>query len=226
MYVIIVGAGDIGTPLIAQATADRNEVVVVERNETAAERVAQQFDCLAINADATSAETLDEAGAQRADAIISTTESDATNIMTMLLADDIGIPSRVSVVHNSEHKPLFRRAGVNVIENPQQLIADYLYRAVQRPSIKDVLHLAGNAEIFEITVTEGAPTAGTTLQEADRKGLLGDDDVLVVAVERGETVITPKGDTTIRSGDLVTVFSKRGFAPDVIRQFAPQEGRA
>lgn len=226
MYVIIVGAGDIGKPLIDQATQDHNDVVVVERDETVADRVAKRFDCLVINADATNAETLEEAGASRADAIIGTTESDATNIMTMLLADDQGIPSRVSVVHNEEHKQLFRRAGVNVIENPQRLIADHLYRAVQRPSIKDVLHLAGNAEVFEITVTDEAPIAGSTLQEADRAGLLGDDDVLVVAVERDETVLTPKGETRIRAGDLVTVFSKRGFAPKIIQQFAPQEAYA
>lgn len=226
MYVIIVGAGDIGTPLVELASTDRNEVVVVEQDEAAAERAAKQFDCLVIQADATSAETLLEAGIDRADAVISTTESDATNIMVMLLADDFDVASRVSVVHDEEHMPLFRRVGVNVIENPQHLIAEHLYRAVQRPSIKDVLHLAGSAEVFEITVTEGAPMAGRTLREADEAGLLGDDDVLVVAVERGEDVITPKGDTTIGAGDLVTVFSKQGFAPEVLGRFAPQEARA
>nr|WP_135664204.1 NAD-binding protein [Halorhabdus rudnickae] len=33
MYIIIVGAGDIGTPLINIATRSGNEVVVIERNE-------------------------------------------------------------------------------------------------------------------------------------------------------------------------------------------------
>lgn len=222
MYLIIVGAGDIGMPLISLATSDGHEVVVVEDDEDTADAAARAFDCLVLNADATTAETLEEAGAERADAIISTTDADATNVMVMLLADDLGVPSRVSVVHDEEHMSLFRRIGANTIENPQQLIAEYLYRAVQRPSIKDVLHLAGDAEIFEITVTDDAPLAGLSLAEADEAGLLGDEGLLVVAIERGETVVTPRGDTEIAAGDLVTVFSKRGYSPDVIERFAPE----
>jgi len=226
MYLIIVGAGDIGMPLISLATSDGHEVVVVEDDEDTADAAARAFDCLVLNADATTAETLEEAGAERADAIISTTDADATNVMVMLLADDLGVPSRVSVVHDEEHMSLFRRIGVNTIENPQHLIAEYLYRAVQRPSIKDVLHLAGDAEIFEITVTDDAPIAGLSLAEADEAGLLGDEGLLVVAIERGETVVTPRGDTEIAAGDLVTVFSKRGYSPDVIERFAPESAAA
>lgn len=221
MYLIIVGAGQIGMPLIQLATADANEVVVIEQDEDVADAAARAFDCMVIHADATTADTLHEAGAEDADAIISTTDSDATNVMVMLLADELDIPSRVSVVHDEEHKALFRKTGVNVIENPQRLIAEYLYRAVQRPSIKDVMHLAGDAEVFEITVSEDAPLVGKTLSEADSEGLLGDDDLLVVAIERGEHVITPRGDTEIETGDLVTVFSKHGYAPEVTERFAP-----
>ena len=139
----------------------------------------------------------------------------------MLLADELEIPSRVSVVHNEEHKPFFRKTGVNVIENPQRLIAEYLYRAVQRPSIQDVMHPAGDAEVFEITVNETAPLVGKTLSEADSEGLLGDDDLLVVAIERGEDVISPHGNTEIHAGDLVTVFSKHGYVPEITELFAP-----
>lgn len=225
MYVIVVGAGEIGTPLVRMMMADKHDVVVVEKDERTADEVARKFDCLVLNADATHAETLEEAGAERADAIISTTDVDATNMMVMLLADELDVSSRVSVVHNEEHMSLFRRIGANVIENPQQLIAEHLNRAVQQPMIKDVLHLAGDAEVFEITVTQDAPMAGMTLQAADERGLLGDDDVLVVAIERGEAVITPKGGTEIRAGDLVTLFSKHGFVPEVTSRFAPKEVR-
>lgn len=52
MYIIIVGAGDIGTPLIELATEDGNEVVVIERDEDRAERASRRFDCLVIHDDA------------------------------------------------------------------------------------------------------------------------------------------------------------------------------
>jgi trk system potassium uptake protein TrkA len=224
MYVIVVGAGAIGSQVIELAIGGGNEVVVIERDEDIADEAAGEYDCLVLHADATTAKTLEDAGADRADAIISTTDVDATNIMVMLLAQELGIPSLVSVVHDPEHMGVFRKIGVNVLENPQRLIAEYLYRAVQRPAVEDFMHLAGGAEIFEITVGRNAPIAGKTLQTADREGLL-DEDVLVVAVERNSNVLTPKGGTEIRAGDIVSVFSKRGFAPDVMRTFSSEVGR-
>ncbi|WP_227353852.1 potassium channel family protein [Haladaptatus salinisoli] len=222
MYLIIVGAGSIGSQLIKLATEQSNDVVVIEKDSNVAERAASTYDCLVINADATIMETLEEAGGDQADAIISTTDEDAINIMVMLLAQELDIPSLVSVVHNPEHMQVFRQIGVNVLENPQHLIAEYLYRAVQRPSVKDFMHLGDNAEVFEITATKGSEIVGTTLREADERGLLG-DDVLIVAIQRGQSVITPRGETEIRTGDLVTVFSKRGFAPDVMELFTGDE---
>jgi trk system potassium uptake protein TrkA len=224
MYIVIVGAGDIGMPLIEIATTGGNEVVVIERDEERAERASQQYDCLVINADATSKETLEEAGAERADALVSTTDQDATNVMVCLLAQEVDVPAIVSVVHNPEHMNLFRQIGVNTMQNPQHLIAEYLYRAVKRPSIIDFMRIGDRAEVFEITVEEGAPIAGKTLQEADRDGLIG-ADTLIVAIERdgdGEP-ITPRGSTHIEPGDLLTVYSGEGATPEVTDIFGHPE---
>jgi len=224
MYIIIIGAGDIGTPLIDIATKSGNEVVVIERDELRANRAADQFDCLVLNADATSKETLADAGAEQADALISTTDQDATNVMTCLLAKEFEVPAILSVVHNPEHMGLFEQIGVNTMQNPQQLIAEYLYRAVARPAIVDYMRIGEDAEVFEIAVTEGAPVAGKTLQEATQEGLIL-DEVLVVAIEREEEdhPITPRGDTTIRAGDLLTVYSGVGADPEITDIFGHYE---
>jgi trk system potassium uptake protein TrkA len=218
VYVIIVGAGDIGSQLIELATRESHDVVVIEKDEATASDVAQNYDCLVLNTDATTMDALEEAGGNQADAIISTTESDATNIMVMLLAQELDIPSQVSIVHSPEHMDLLRQLGVNVLENPEHLIAEYLYRAVQWPSVKDFIHLSGNAEIFEITVVETAPIANVTLREADENGLL-DDGVRVVAIERDGTTQLPTGDTVVESGDRLSVLSLAGAMPEVARTF-------
>ncbi|WP_424014722.1 potassium channel family protein [Halorubrum xinjiangense] len=221
MYLIVVGAGDIGTPLVDVATAGGNEVVVIERDEERAERASRQYDCLVINDDATSKETLQDAGAERADALISTTDQDATNIMVCLLAQELSIPNIVSVVHNPEHMNVFEQIGVNTMQNPQSLIAEYLYRAVSRPSVVDFMHIGEEAEVFEITVGSDAPIAGRTLREADEADLIG-GQTLIVAIERdGEgTPITPRGDTRIEAGDLLTVYSGAGVTPEVTDVFS------
>ena len=224
MYIVIVGAGDIGTPLIDIATAGGNEVVVIERDEERAERASRQYDCLVIHDDATSKETLEDSGADRADAVISTTDQDATNIMVCLLAQELDVPDIVSVVHNPEHMSVFRQIGVNTMQNPQHLIAEYLYRAVKRPSIVDFMRIGDQAEVFEITVKENAPIEEKTLQEANEDGLIG-SETLIVAIERngeGEP-ITPRGNTRIEAGDLLTVYSGEGATPEVTDIFGHAE---
>lgn len=223
MYIVIVGAGDIGMPLIEVATAGGNEVVVIERNARKAESVAAEYDCLVLNDDATVKEILEDAGTDRADALISTTDRDATNIMVCLLAQELDVPDVVSVVHDPEHMSLFEQIGVNGMENPQRLIAEYLYRAVKRPSIVDFMRIGEEGEVFEITVGEDAPIAGHTLAEADAEGLLT-DETLIVAVERDdEEPITPRGGTRIEVGDLLAVFSATGATPDVTDTFGHYE---
>ena len=224
MYIIIVGAGDIGTPLIDVATRSGNDVVVIEEEADRADRIAEDYDCLVLHGDATIKETLEDAEADRADAIISTTAEDATNIMISLLATEFEIPAILSVVHNTDHMDLYRRIGVNTMENPQELIAEHLYRAVARPAIKDFLRIADEAEVFEIIVTEDAPIEGVTLAEAADRDLIP-DDVLIVAIERDgrDAPLTPQGDTEIRAGDEVTVYSAFGATPELTDLFGHYE---
>jgi trk system potassium uptake protein TrkA len=175
---------------------------------------------LVINDDATSKKTLRDAGADRADALISTTDRDATNIMVCLLAGELEVPSVVSVVHNPEHMDLFLKIGVNTMQNPQKLISEYLYRAVKRPSIVDFMRIGEKAEVFEITVNADAPIMGMTLHEANQQELIG-GDILIVAIERnGEgDPLTPRGNTRIEAGDLLTIYSADGVTPDVTDVF-------
>ena len=226
MYIIVVGAGDIGSSLIDIATRSGNEVVVIERDAQKADEIASQYDCMVLNADATTKATLSDAGAEQADGIISTTDQDATNVMICLLSEEFEIPAITSVVHNTEHMNLFRRIGVNTIENPQQLIAGYLYRAVARPAIVDYMRIGEEAEVFEIRATEDAPIAGKTLTEAGRENILS-DDVLIVAIERGgeDKPLAPRGNTRIKANDLLTVYSATGADPGLTDIFGHYEDR-
>ncbi|MCF2241630.1 TrkA family potassium uptake protein, partial [Halobacterium salinarum] len=68
MQVIIVGAGTVGAPLVDVATGSGNEVVVVEQDGGRANEIADAYDCAVLHADATDESTIQDAGADRADA--------------------------------------------------------------------------------------------------------------------------------------------------------------
>lgn len=83
--------------------------------------------------------------------------------------------------------------------------------------LTDFRTLSGGAEVVEFTVGEDAPVADTTVEDAVEDGLLA--DVLVVSVERGEETLTPAGDTTIRAGDVVTLFSRDPLPEATVEAF-------
>ncbi len=86
------------------------------------------------------------------------------------------------------------------------------------PSLTDFMSLAGDAEIVEFTVSEGAEIAGTTIERAVEEDLLA-DEMLVVGIERGGDVLTPKGETVVQAGDVVSLLSKGPFDKDSLEAF-------
>jgi DNA-binding Lrp family transcriptional regulator len=85
-------------------------------------------------------------------------------------------------------------------------------------SMADLVSLSGKADIVELVISSEAPIAGKTLREAGQEGLIG-DDLLVIAIERDDSVLTPKGGTLIQPNDVVTVFSREGMSEEVLQGF-------
>ena len=209
MYVIVIGAGRTGSTVIDLATQDDHEVVVIERDTELAEEVSATYDCLVINADAASKDVLLEAGIEETDALISTTENDSVNLMVTMFGKQYGVETLVSSINDPADMELFEDLGISIVESPHQLNGQYLYRAVQHPAIQEFMPIAGDAEIFEATVDEGAPVDGLSLIEADREDLLP-EETIIVAILRGDDLLIPQGETNIQADDIVTIFARNG----------------
>lgn len=89
------------------------------------------------------------------------------------------------------------------------------------PSLTDFMSLAGGAEVIEFTVSEGAQVADLTIEEAVSEGLLA-DEMLVVGIEREGEVLTPKGDTEVHPGDVITLFSRDPLEKATLEVFGAQ----
>ncbi|MDS0301016.1 TrkA C-terminal domain-containing protein [Halogeometricum sp. S1BR25-6] len=81
------------------------------------------------------------------------------------------------------------------------------------------MSLSGGGEVVEVSVAPGAKIDGMTLREANERGLIA-SEVLVVSVERDERVLTPKGNTEIRADDLVTLFARGGLLEAAVGAFS------
>lgn len=133
MYLIIVGAGPEGASLAALALKDGHKVAIVESNEQRAREAVEQYDIKVFHASIAKGGILDEAKADRADALIATTSDDSANLMAMVLGKEYGIKTLVSMVNDSEHQAMFERLGVQVMVDPEVVVARHLYGLLKEP---------------------------------------------------------------------------------------------
>lgn len=223
MYLIIVGAGRTGKHVIQEAIKDRHEVVVIEKEEKVADWAASHFDCLVIQADASSLDALKQAQIDKADALIATTNDDAVNMLVIMLGRELGVKRLISTVSDEDHIPLFERMGVDTVENPHRLNGRFLYRAVKRPSVKDFLDLGGGAEIIDLTVGIGTSADGILIKDLHKRKLLP-KDTRIVAIRRKSDIIIPEGETRIAGGDLIVLLSRQGATDGLLHIFKQGNG--
>ena len=211
MYIIIVGLGGIGKNLAKQAVEHANNVVVIDQEENRCSDVLEHYDVLAVTGNATDKTTLEEAGIDRADALIATTSDDSVNLMTCWLAKKFRVPNVVSIVNQSSHSDFFKEVGVRISENPDELVASRLYYWTQNPQLQQLASIPGGT-IFEIVAEQGAPIVGHEIRELKVK------DFVFIAIRRsGGELIIPSGNVKIQPNDIFTVFTKKEAEDDCLR---------
>lgn len=92
-------------------------------------------------------------------------------------------------------------------------------------NLTNLQELTGEAKVVDVTVAESADASGRTIEELSAEGLL-EDKLLVVAIERGEDVMMPSGETEIHAGDIVTVLTQHGDADRLTQLFTGKAGLA
>lgn len=205
MYIVIVGAGGIGQKLTEVALKDGNHnVIVIDKNEDKCEEIARKYDAIAINADATQEETLEESEVKKADALITTTRDDAINLMVISLAKNIGVKQIVSVVNRDESKPMYMEKGVKMIKSPNLVIAELLYESIKHPNIEEYMKVGKYAEIFRIQLPSNSRFSKKTIKSI---GL--PKKSLVVAIERDDKFIIPTENVELLAGDKITILSHK-----------------
>ena len=220
MYIIIVGLGGIGRNLTRLGVDHAHNVVVIDQDESRCSEVLEHYDVLAVTGNATDKTTLEEAGIERADALIATTSDDSVNLMTCWLAKKFRVQNVVSIVNQPSHSDFFKEVGVRISENPDELVASRLYYWTQNPQLQQLASIPGGT-IFEIVAEAGAPIVDHEIRELKVK------DFVFIAIRReGGTLIIPSGNVKIQAGDIFTVFTKKEGEDDCLRLLNKQLKRS
>jgi trk system potassium uptake protein TrkA len=135
--------------------------------------------------------------------------------MVVSIAEGLEIPSIVSVVNERDHADFFRRLGANVMENPEDIVANHLYNAVKRPRVRDYVALPQGDQLFRLEVGEESPLVGRPLSDSSKRGAIP-ESLFALAVERDGKRSFVETDDVVESGDIVTFFSLERPSDEII----------
>ncbi|MDF9746094.1 Trk system potassium transporter TrkA [Natrinema salsiterrestre] len=217
MYVIIVGAGEVGRSIAANLEETHN-VAVIDRDAETVEELTYSLDVLAICGDGTDLETLREAGLEQAGLVIACTDNDETNAVVCgaaKAATDVFTIARVRRRTLLETWQGSEGAfGVDFMVCTDLLTAQAIFRISGLPSAHDVDTFAGGLiRMAEFDIPADSPIADRTVKEADCY-----DSLTFAAIFRDDEMVVTRGNTVIRAGDRVVVIG----SPESINDFAEE----
>ncbi|SEP95130.1 Trk system potassium transporter TrkA [Natrinema salaciae] len=217
MYVIIVGAGEVGRSIAANLE-NGHDVVVIDRDADVVEELTYSLDVLTIHGDGTDLETLREAGIEQAELVIACTDNDETNAVVCGAAKASTDAFTIARVRRRTLLETWQGSqgafGVDFMVCTDLLTAQAIFRISGLPSAHDVDTFAsGLVRMAEFDIPTDSPIADRTVSEADCY-----DSLTFAAIFRGDEMVVTRGDTIIRGGDRVVVIG----SPDSINEFADE----
>lgn len=204
MYIVIVGAGTVGTYIAEQLIEEGMDVTLIEKDAERARYVSTHLDCIVINDQANSVQILKEAGVEKADYFISVTDSDEVNMISCgMVSSEFRVPYKIARVRNLEysHAKILEKSflDIDLVVNPEVEAARIISQIVEQGATSDVfLFEDSDVQMRNLFIDEVSPFSGKSLREI--KQYLK-EDFLVGGIRRKETVLIPSGNTVIQEND-------------------------
>src|SRR5918997_7223281 len=162
MFVLVVGGGKVGYYLTRELIENGHEVVLMEKDRSRADQIADEIGSIVIAHDGCEGKYLKEAGANRADIVAAVTGDDEDNLVICQMAKHhFDVPRTIARVNNPKNEELFKHLGVDEIISPTRMA---LASIEQDIPVHELLHLAtlegGELALVEAQIGADSPVAG------------------------------------------------------------------
>ena len=213
--IVIVGGGNVGLEVARTLEqSGRTRAKMIERNRHAAEIAAEALErTIVLHGDGLDSALLKEAGIARADAILTVTDDDKTNLLAAVRAKAEGCPFAIALINDPTLVPLMEPLGIDAYINPRATTVSSILRHIRHGRVRAVYSIGdAEAEVIEAEVLSTSPMAGQRLRDIDFP-----EGVLVGAVMKNGEVLRPTGEIRVEDGDVVAIFALADDVPEVER---------
>lgn len=219
--IMIVGGGLVGAGL-AKTLEHSHRVKLVEAKLERAEYLSASLEhTLVLHGDASDQQMLSEERIEDIDVFVAVTNDDEANIMSAMLAKQMGAKKTMVLIQRSAYVDLVQGGDIDIAISPQNATISALLRHIRRGDIVNVYSLRkGAAEAIEAIAHGDEKTSkviGRSISEIKLP-----PGATIGAIVRGNKTIIAQSETIIQADDHVVLFLvDKKYVSDVERLFEP-----
>lgn len=220
MKIIISGVGEVGSHLAKMLSNEYHDTTVIDDDPKRLEEVSSVADVITVEGDCTTFAVLKKAGVRKADLFIAVRPEESTNIISAVLAKQLGARKAIARIDNNEYlepnnKEMFINMGIDYLFYPEKVAASEVINLLGHTSTTEYVDFSGGKlSLVVFKLDSSASLIDKTLLEVthDREQL----PYRTVAISRNGQTIIPRGSDTFKEGDTIYVITNQESIKEVM----------
>lgn len=210
MYILIAGGGIVGKTIVKELSK-QHDVVVIESNYEYCQDISAKYGAVAIHGNATSIQTLKEAGIETCDYALGVMDDDTQNLLFSLLCKNYNVKNIFVRMRNPEYREAYELAGATNIGNSVQMMANKFVLDIENPNMRRVASLSkGKADVTIVRLADDFKYKGKTIAEITSLADFPKDIVIAGIFDTdSDEFIVPRGNTQITSHNQLFLVGTR-----------------
>jgi trk system potassium uptake protein TrkA len=210
--ILVVGGGNIGFPLAKELEARRLNVKLIEKDPQRCQMISSKLNrTIVLQGFATDQRFLEQENIGHMDMVVAVTWDEEMNILSCLLAKQLGAKKTIARVNKVPYIPLVHAIGIDHIVSPRLSAINSLFPYIRRGKVISSVSIRGKAaEVLEVEALAKSAIIGKPL-----KDLQFPKEALFLCIFRADEAIIPGGNTVIEPGDRVLILSIGAVIPQV-----------
>ena len=221
MKIVIAGAGEVGTHLAAMLSKEAHDIIIIDPDSRHLSEADAYCDLLTIKGSATCFDVLNKSGVERADLYIAVTSVEEVNLISCIMAKELGAAKSIARVDNPEYlndtkRQFFKKLGIDSVICPEKLAANEITNLLKHAGVTEISEFSGGKlSLFVVRLKENTPLISKTLREF--ASINAEIDFTVVAISRNGNTIIPRGDDVFDINDMVFIISNMSGIENILQ---------
>ncbi len=209
---MIVGGGNVGSLLARALDNKKYHTRLLDHDAERCDFLSEKLDrVIVLHGDGTDQDLLKEENVGDLDMVISVTGDEEMNILSCLLAKNLGARKTITRINNFAYIPLIQPIGIDHLVCPRLSAINSILHFVRQGKVISAVSIKGEeAEALEAIAQEKSGIVGKPIMDLNLpKG------TLILCFQRGDEVIIPTGLTVIEPNDRLLIISTHKNIPKI-----------